>query len=96
MSSGGAKQYVENYFIKQAQHLNANINNILQKPNEFVSDAKTVYPSASGEFLDSLASRISSSTLTIHQHFNLIVYCDNAIDEIKTYNNFFIFLPYLF
>jgi translation initiation factor 2 subunit 1 len=56
---------------------------ILQKPDEFIEKAKEIYPSESSDFLDNLASRISSTTLTIHQQFDLIVYCENAIDEIK-------------
>lgn len=61
---------------------------ILQKPDEFVEKAKEIYPSESNDFLDNLSSRISSTTLTIHQHFDLVVYCENAIQEIKNILNF--------
>jgi translation initiation factor 2 subunit 1 len=61
---------------------------ILQKPDEFIEKAKEIYPSESNDFLDNLTSRISSTTLTIHQQFDLIVYCENAIQEIKNILDF--------
>jgi translation initiation factor 2 alpha subunit (eIF-2alpha) len=61
---------------------------ILQKPDEFIEKAKEIYPSESNDFLDNLSSRISSTTLTIHQQFDLIVYCENAIQEIKNILDF--------
>lgn len=61
---------------------------ILQKPDMFVSNAKKIFPSESGDYLDSLASRITSTTVVIHQNFDLIVYCDDAINEIKKILNF--------
>jgi translation initiation factor 2 alpha subunit (eIF-2alpha) len=61
---------------------------ILQKPDGFVEKAKEIYPSESSDFLDSLSSRISSTILTIHQQFELIVYCENAIQEIKNILDF--------
>ena len=33
---------------------------ILQRPKSFITDVKNVYPSESGEFLDSMSSRITS------------------------------------
>ena len=59
------------------------LKSILQKPDNFINNAKIVYPSESGDYLDSLASRISSTTVIIHQNFDLIVYCNDAINEIK-------------
>jgi translation initiation factor 2 subunit 1 len=77
-------------FIKkdEIEHSHKKFRTILQKPHEFVSDAKKVYPSESNDFLDNLSSRITSSTLTIHQHFDMIIYCNNAISEIKNILNF--------
>lgn len=64
------------------------LKSILQKPSEFVNNAKKIFPSESGDYLDSLAARISSTTVIIHQNFDLIVYCNDAINEIKKILNF--------
>jgi translation initiation factor 2 alpha subunit (eIF-2alpha) len=56
---------------------------ILERPVQFIDHAKTTYPSESNEFLDNMCARISSTTMTINQNFNLTAYCDNAINELK-------------
>lgn len=61
---------------------------ILERPVQFIDHAKTTYPSESNEFLDNMCSRISSTTMTINQNFNLIAYCDNAINELKNILHF--------
>jgi translation initiation factor 2 subunit 1 len=64
------------------------LKSILQKPDNFVNNAKKIFPSQSGDYLDSLSSRISSTTVIIHQNFDLIVYSNDAINEIKKLLNF--------
>lgn len=61
---------------------------ILQKPDSFITDAKKFYPTESEDFLDNLASRITSTTQIIYQNFDLIVYCEDAINEIKNILSF--------
>jgi translation initiation factor 2 alpha subunit (eIF-2alpha) len=56
---------------------------ILENPDNFFEGSKKLFPSESNNFLDNMTSRISSTTMTIHQDFNLIVYCDNAIDKLR-------------
>jgi translation initiation factor 2 subunit 1 len=59
------------------------LKSILQRPKSFIDNVKRVYPSESEEYLDSLSSRITSTTRVICQNFNLTVYSDDAINEIK-------------
>lgn len=56
---------------------------LLEKPQKFIDHTKEIYPEQSIEFVDNLTSRITSTTMTIYQNFNLKFYCENAIDEIK-------------
>lgn len=56
---------------------------ILEKPDDFIEGARGLFPSESNDFLDNMTSRISSTTMTIHQDFDLIIYCNNAVNELK-------------
>lgn len=56
---------------------------LLEKPHEFISHTKEIYPSESNDFLDNFVSRITCTTCIIHQLFSLKVYCENAIEVLK-------------
>ena len=51
---------------------------ILEKPKDFVEEARKIFPNESDDFLDNMMSRISSTTMIIHQDIELIAYCPNA------------------
>lgn len=56
---------------------------LLEKPQKFIDHTREIYPEQSIEFVNNLTSRITSTPMTLYQNFNLQIYCENAIDEIK-------------
>jgi translation initiation factor 2 alpha subunit (eIF-2alpha) len=56
---------------------------ILEKPEFFFEHTKELYPEESSNFLEDLKSRITSTTMTIYQNFEIFAYCENSTEKLK-------------
>lgn len=61
---------------------------ILENPKNFLEEVTKIYPNETEKYIENVSTRITSTNLVIEQFFELKVYCENAISEIKDILNY--------